>query len=607
MDMNAEKETRVEPPGRAGLRVRILAGMALVALCPLVVMAWQGYRCARCSIVEQQEKHLRTVLESRKDCLVNWLDERRSDLRFLAATPYARRGCETECGRATGGVDGCTDLLENFREGSHAYEIIESYNLDWEPLQRSCSKHCTREKVLNEGFASLLAGADGLVVNTPAPDWDGMICLDMGHPLLDDSGEKVGYLVAGLNLSRAMEPILQNRSGLGETGKVYIVSKEGVIQSEPLAGDRLIGKPAGLPGGMPADSSEAVFEYSDHRGVDVLGAATTFPDTPFSIVTEIDQAEAFGQLAVLKNRAVVTGLITLAAVLLIALRTAGRISHPLKELAAVARRISQGRREERLGPMSGTEAREVAAAFNRMLDELDAAQRRLSHAAALAAIGELSTSVVHEIRNPLSSIKMNINTLRKEVKWDSAHSELAEIASRQVGRVERMLNDLLQYGKPLDINPEPVLFEELVRDVLEVTGEKAREKNVHIKITDLLKEDKIAVDGEQITRALANLVTNAIQAVDEGGSIIVAGMPEEKDMIRIAVTDSGPGIPGAVLEKLFQPFVTTREDGTGLGLANVKKIVEYHGGTVSAVNGADNGADNGTRGAIFSILIPKRS
>jgi len=660
--MNAEAGS-AGAPERGGLfgslRVRILIGMAFVALIPLLVMAYQGYHCARQAIVMQQENHLQAVLASRKARLSDWLEERRSDMRFLAATPCARSGCAGGCtvhaggdaevaggdaevaggdaevaGKDAGPQDAgqpastCScNLLDTFRDRSASYEIIATYDLEWNFLDQSRRPSCPRETLLDSPFAEELAAADGLTVGLPGLFCDGRICVEMGHPLLDMEGKRIGYIVACLNLSRAIDPILQDHAGLGETGKTYLVSPEGKFQSQPLAGDSLLGERAVLPEGMlpgagqsePSAAGGAVVEYVDFRGEAVLGALAEFPGMPFSIVAEIDQAEAFRPLGVLKTRALVTGLVTLVIALLISLRVAGRLSFPLKELAAVASRISAGRHGERLGPMDGTEAREVAAAFNSMLDELAGAQRRLSHAAALAAIGELSTSMVHEIRNPLSSIKINIQALRRKVEGDSAHAELAEIAGRQVERVERMLNDLLQYGKALVLEPGAVTFSELVSDVLEVVGDKARDLGVRVSIEDGLGDAALVVDREQVGRALTNVVTNAVEAVGEdaaivgedaaivgedaeiAGSVTISGrpVPGKNDLFAIEVADSGPGIPEVVLPKLFMPFVTTRDEGTGLGLANVKKIAEYHGGTVRA--------ENRGRGAAVTLTLPRRT
>lgn len=577
------------------LRNRILLAMAVVALGPLLVMAYQGYQLAQSEIIDQAQMHLQSVLAARRGHLESWLQERRSDLRFLASTPHSSTHCK-ECAAAPDGCEFDSRLLDIFLERNESYDIIVTYDLMWAPIDMARQTKCPWDASVDNAFAARVAEAEGLVVNTPAMDCQGCICLEMGHPIFDPDKKKIGYLVTCMNVSRAVDPILQDRSGLGETGKVYLVSEGGLVQSQPVAGEKLLGTPAALPPITAEAPPGAVRDYVDFKGNEVLGAQTGFPGMPFTIVAEIDQTEAFRPLAALKLRVLITALVTLAVALLISLRLAGKLSFPLRELASVSRRISQGKHGERLGPMDGAEARDVAAAFNRMLDELSAAQQRLSHAAALAAIGELSTSVVHEVRNPLSSIKVNIQALRNKVAGDRAHSELADIAAKQVDRVERMLNDLLHYGKPLVLNPEPVVFGELVNDVRDVLRDKAESLGVRIAVVDGLGDEPIVVDREHMERALANLLANAIEAADGEVTVIGLRTTGRDGRVSIRVADNGPGIPESIKEKLFQPFVTTRDEGTGLGLANVKKIAEYHGGTVSAANG--------DRGAVLTISFP---
>ena len=582
----------------ASLRARIFLGMTVVALLPLLIMAYQGYHCARTTIIEQQERHLTTVLASRTARVMDWLAERRSDIEYLAVSPGAREACAVGCSIQPDADTYC-GILNTFLNRSDSYEIIATYNLKWEPIDQSSRTDTPWDTWVENTFAARVFDAEGLVVNSPVLDREGCICLDMAHPVFDSEGTKTGFLATCLNLSRTLVPILQDRTGLGETGKVYLVSKEGLIQSPPFEGDedRLM-QPSGLAKG-PLGS---VHEYTDFLGNAVLGAAADFPGMPFQIVAEIDRAEAFRPLGVLKWAALIAGLVSLALALLFSFRAAAKLSHPLREMAAVAGRISQGGLNERLGSMKGSEAIEVAAAFNRMLDERAAAQRRLSHAAALAAIGELSTSVVHEIRNPLSSIKVNIQALERKVAGDSAHSELAAIASKQVERVERMLGDLLRYGKPLDIEPAPVAFSEIAEAVCTLVGNSAEQKNVALSIDEDSDSPLIVVDRDQMERAVANLVDNAIEAAGRAngageGRVVIKGRREGSDgrLFAIRVEDNGGGIPESLMDKLFQPFVTTRDEGTGLGLANVKKIVEYHGGTVTAENLA--------RGAAFTIRL----
>jgi signal transduction histidine kinase len=200
------------------------------------------------------------------------------------------------------------------------------------------------------------------------------------------------------------------------------------------------------------------------------------------------------------------------------------------------------------------------------------------------------------MRNPLSSVKINLQALRKKVEGDTTYSELADIASDQVIRLEKMLADLLSYGKPLHLSPTGISFGNLAKEVLELVRQEATERSVSVKIEDEFGQKSITADPEQARRALTNLVSNAIQAAPQGGAVLINAKIIETNKAIISVSDNGHGISETEKEKLFQPFFTTKEGGTGLGLANVKKIVEYHGWNISAENLPEGGA-------VFTILL----
>jgi signal transduction histidine kinase len=317
------------------------------------------------------------------------------------------------------------------------------------------------------------------------------------------------------------------------------------------------------------------------------------------LISEIEQKDVVRWLGVLRIRALVTGAVTFIVVLLLAGRTSRALSRPLRKLAVIARTIAEGKHEERLGQLKGKEAQEVGQAFNHMLDELAASQRKLTRAASLAAVGELSSSIVHEMRNPLSSVKLNLQALRKKVKSDADHAELADIAIRQAGRLETMLTDLLGYGKPLELKLTSIKFGDLADGVRDVVREAVEEKSINLEFNDDCGQTEIIADAEQLQRALTNLITNAVYFTPRKGRVLVNGslVPDNPDQVAISVSDEGPGILSSQMEKLFQPFYTTRPDGTGLGLANVKKIIELHGGPVVVENRSEGGA-------VFTALLP---
>jgi signal transduction histidine kinase len=287
-------------------------------------------------------------------------------------------------------------------------------------------------------------------------------------------------------------------------------------------------------------------------------------------------------------------------VILVSRSVARQLARPLGALASAARRITSGRHHERVDIREGTEVREVGLAFNQMLDALDDEQRKRIQTESLAAIGSLSSSIVHEMRNPLSSIKVNLQALERFSQKDAAHAELAAIAGDQVARMERMLGELLNYGKPIELNMEDTPLRPLVDEVAQTAKAHMGERGPQITIQDQTAGRAARIDPERIRQALANLVDNAGHAAGGDGSITITASFQEHgggEACVLRVADSGPGIPDGSMDRLFEPFFTTRPEGIGLGLANVKKIVDTHGGTVSASNAPAGGAE-------FTIVLP---
>lgn len=230
-------------------------------------------------------------------------------------------------------------------------------------------------------------------------------------------------------------------------------------------------------------------------------------------------------------------------------------------------------------------------------------EQALAKTATLAAIGELTSSIVHEMRNPLSSIKMNTKAIhQKLVATDDVFAELAAITIQQSLRLENMLNDLLSYGKPLSLQISPITAEELISATLNSVAQEKNERKIGVEISNELGERILHLDKELFTRALSNLVLNAIQWSPPESKVQVlisaADNPcHQSEQLIFEVRDHGQGINEEKKQRLFQPFFTTRRDGIGLGLANVRKIVDYHGGRVTAEN-------SNRGGAVFTIMIP---
>jgi signal transduction histidine kinase len=322
------------------------------------------------------------------------------------------------------------------------------------------------------------------------------------------------------------------------------------------------------------------------------------------LLIEQDAAEALSWLSPLAWRAGITALLVTIGIILLSFRAARRMAEPLQRLAAVAHRVAEGVHDARVETATEPEVDAVGKALNHMLDQLANARQRVVHNATLAAMGEMSSAVVHEMRNPLSSIKLNLHAMRLKLGDDARYVELARIAEQQVERLERMLTDLLSLGRPLTMNVRLMELRDAVAGAMEAVVDVARKRHCRFHFQDDAPGARVRLDPERVQQALVNLLQNALEAVGDSGEVVVRTSLDGPGGRRavLEVFDDGPGIPEDNLERLFQPFFTTRTDGNGLGLAIVRKIVEYHGGRVSAAN--RTGPGGAQCGAVFRIELP---
>ena len=236
----------------------------------------------------------------------------------------------------------------------------------------------------------------------------------------------------------------------------------------------------------------------------------------------------------------------------------------------------------------------------RDLREIKQLQEKIRRSEKLAAIGKLAAGVAHEIRNPLSSIRGFAQFLSQGLKDSPREQEYAQTMVLEVDRINRVVTDLLTFSRPNKAEPAAADVTELVGHCVRLVQADADSRNITLRrnITDL---SKVRLDPNQITQALLNLLLNAMQSAESGGSIEVGAALKPSDArLEIWVEDDGDGIENDRLDKIFDPFYTTRSKGTGLGLAIVHKIIENHRGEIR-IESPPSGKKNGCR---FTLSLP---
>jgi PAS domain S-box-containing protein len=228
----------------------------------------------------------------------------------------------------------------------------------------------------------------------------------------------------------------------------------------------------------------------------------------------------------------------------------------------------------------------AAAGICRDITERMEMERRIRESERLANIGQLTTSLAHEIRNPLSSVKVNIQILLKNTMFDGNDKRRIEIMSHEITRLEKILSEMLDFARPARLNLNPVSINDLIDSCLEILDERFKEKDIAILKRFPAKQLRALMDSEMIEQAIINILLNSIEVLTSGGKIAISTKQELKNgkSIKVEVIDNGIGIHAEDLPYIFDPFFSKKAKGTGLGLYNVKRIVEAHGGQVHAEN-----------------------
>jgi signal transduction histidine kinase len=225
--------------------------------------------------------------------------------------------------------------------------------------------------------------------------------------------------------------------------------------------------------------------------------------------------------------------------------------------------------------------------------ELSEKNKQLERTNRLAALGEMAAGMAHEIRNPLGGIQLYASLLAKDVADRSGSLELVGKISGGVRRLEALVSQVLQFTREISVIPQPADLSQIVAQAVEYAQRTFEENCVRCLVqgpASLL----VRVDPVLMGQAVLNLLLNAAEAMEQGGAVNVRIEPasgaHDVKQFRLVVGDSGPGMAPAILDRIFNPFFTTKDTGTGLGLSIVHRIVEAHDGTITASNQDGGGA-----------------
>jgi len=297
------------------------------------------------------------------------------------------------------------------------------------------------------------------------------------------------------------------------------------------------------------------------------------------------QSAFFGLLDEVGRSITLTAIVMVLFTFLLATPVTRVITNPLKnlrEMAQVSKRVAQGETDVRLPVSYGGEVGQVATEFNAMLDTLHATREQLVHSENLASLGQLAAGVAHEINNPLGTILLYSESMQREcAEDDPRYADLAVIV-KETKRCKRIVADLLNFSRQHQVIAQPTDINALLQELVEMAPRRI--KTVTIPIVTEFDPHLPIIDGDtaQLRQVFLNIMTNAVEAMPQGGTLTVRTRQGQGGIVTIEIADTGVGIPHEDLGKLFTPFFTTKPigKGTGLGLAISYGIIKMHRGQI---------------------------
>ncbi len=267
----------------------------------------------------------------------------------------------------------------------------------------------------------------------------------------------------------------------------------------------------------------------------------------------------------------------------------------------VKRRAKDGREintSMTISPLRDAEGEIIGATrICRDITHLKKAEERLIQAERLSSLGELTAGVAHELRNPLAGIKINTQVLARKKDLSETERRILDSTQEGIEKIQKIVEDMLHFARPKAAHFEMEDINGVIEKSLSILQAKLKKGNISQVFERGEELPRLRIDVHQIQQVLINLMLNAIQAMEKGGTLTIRTFLEDGGGVGVAVEDTGAGIPKTHLKKIFDPFFTTKSEGTGLGLSISLKILDNHGATLDVIS------EEG-KGSFFTIHFP---
>ena len=299
------------------------------------------------------------------------------------------------------------------------------------------------------------------------------------------------------------------------------------------------------------------------------------PGTTVAVIVET--AESAAAFRAVSRSIMLAALASLVALVAVSQFVARRVTAPIDELVHFSQEVGGG--TSRRAREGDDDVGRLGRAFNHMLDRLDESKVKKLRNEKLALAGLFAARVAHDIRNPLASMKINTQMLEATVKGDAKNAALVNATLHDISQVESVIRDLIELARPGELRQVPADINAVIRAVVRQLDARLSHRRVQTTLTLPDRLPQVIIDPERFAQVLTNVFVNAIDAMPTGGTLIVNTRSDGGEVI-IEVDDDGVGIDPGMVTRVFDPFVSTKPEGVGLGLVNAKAVVEGHGGSI---------------------------
>ena len=599
------------------LKTKLVFFFLVLALVPLAFVGVFSINTTESLIENLVLRQLENIAADKVSILERWLDERKQDMKVIAATSLIK----------TLNPELIAPYLELIQLHYGVYNDISVLSAQNDLIFSTLDSRQNLDTSLLTGDPS-----EPLVLSpiTYLPE-ERESTFRIAATIYKNN-DYIGTVLGTVGTHNIINVIL--RVSLGETGECYLVDKNGTFlaHKEPR---RILAENISQSESFINifDSRDRKKTYLDYRNIEVLGTSSKVGETDWYIVVEQDRDEAFQSMDRLKSLIYLMIFLAISSALVLTWIISYHVIRPVLNLSRSAKTLAladfnaesiQTNRRDEIGVLCRTfldmalkiqdRQNTLEQQFNLKAAELEETDQTLKQfkliaerSEKFAALGRLGAAVAHEIRTPLTSLKLFLESIQGEIEISPEYAEDFNIAMEQISRMEVAINRLLDYTKPKEMIFSKISVNQLITDVVSLVRPLANKQECVVVTHVAHNLPEISGDKKLLEEALINLFINALEAIPKKGTIKLSAKQVTMEMIetgknqvpiiRIDISDSGPGIAPENIDFIFDPFFTTKSAGTGLGLPMVLNTVKRHHGEIRIRNQNEGGA-------VISLFLP---